>query len=50
MYEVRDYHYRRDLFDEYKQWAEKAVPILKKQHPDPGGYHQLLSRFMEEMD
>lgn len=112
MYEVRDYHYRRDLFDEYKQWAEKAVPILKKhldvvgfwidtgeepevrgtdkvdsplghanvtwiirwenretrdkllpkalgsrewqavwaEHPDPGGYHQLLSRFMEEMD
>lgn len=111
IYEVRDYHYRKDLFKEYKAWAEKAVPVLKKhldvvgfwidtgdapevrgtnpvdmpigyanvtwiirwenrevrdaqlpkalghpewravwkEHPDPGGYKQLLSRFMEEM-
>jgi hypothetical protein len=31
IYEVRDYHYRRDLFDAYKAWAEEAVPVLKSQ-------------------
>ena len=111
LYEIRDYHYRTDLFDEYKAWAEKAVPVLKdaldivgfwvdtgadpeirgsnpqesaigqanvtwiirwesraerdeklpkaldskawrdvwSEHPDPGGYVQLMSRFMEGM-
>ena len=29
IYEIRDYHYRKDLFEEYKAWAEEAVPILK---------------------
>jgi len=29
IYEVRDYHYRRDLFDAYKVWAEEAVPVLR---------------------
>ena len=29
IYEVRDYHYRTDLFDAYKRWAEEAVPVLK---------------------
>jgi len=109
--EIRDYHYRPDLFEAYKAWAEKAVPVLKRhldvvgfwidtgeapevrgtkqinpgigqanvtwiirweskaerdeelpralgsdewravwaEHPDPGGYLQLLSRFMEEV-
>ena len=31
IYEVRDYHYRTDLFDAYKAWAEEAVPVLKSQ-------------------
>ena len=30
IYEIRDYHYRKDLFDEYKAWAEEAVPVLKE--------------------
>ena len=29
IYEIRDYHYRRDLFEDYKKWADEAVPILK---------------------
>ena len=29
LYEIRDYHYRTDLLEEYKAWAEKAVPVLK---------------------
>lgn len=29
IYEIRDYHYRPDIFDEYKAWAEEAVPVLK---------------------
>ena len=111
IYEVRVYHYRRDLFDEYKAWAEEAVPLLREaldivgfwidtgaepeirgtdpvdspigqanvtwiirwpdretrdenlpkaldsdawravmaKHPDPDGYQQLMSRFMESM-
>ena len=111
IYEIRDYHYRKDLFDEYKAWAEEAVPVLKDvldvvgfwidsgtepeirgtdpvdspighanvtwiirwedreareenlpkalssdawravwaKHPDPGGYQQMMSRFMESM-
>jgi hypothetical protein len=110
LYEVRDYHYRPDLFEEYKAWADRAVPVLREvldvvgfwvdtgaepeirgsdpfdspigqanvtwiirwadrqdreenlpkalgsdawrevwaEHPDPGGYLQLTSRFMEE--
>jgi hypothetical protein len=109
LYEVRDYHYRPDLFDEYQQWADRAVPVLRDlldvvgfwvdsgeasevggtdpidspighanvtwiirwedmqdreenlpkalgsqawrdiwaEHPDPGGYLQLMSRFMD---
>ena len=112
LYEIRDYHYRADLFEPYKQWAEQlAVPVLKEKldvvgfwissgeppevrgtdpidtpigyanvtwiirwdskaardeglpaalgsdewqavwakHPDPGGYQQTLSRFMESI-
>lgn len=112
MFEIRDYHYRRDLFDEYKKWAEVAVVVLRDKldvvgfwidegeiepeiagsapidspigtanvtwiirwdskeardtimqsafsgeawdavmakHPDPNGYLQVSSRFMEEM-
>ena len=30
LYEIRDYHYRADLFDAYKQWAQEAVPVLKE--------------------
>ncbi|MEN8040289.1 MAG: hypothetical protein ABFR95_02195 [Actinomycetota bacterium] len=26
--EIRDYHYRRDRFDEYRAWAAKAAPVL----------------------
>lgn len=29
IYEIRDYHYRTDIFDDYKAWAEEAVPVLK---------------------
>ena len=28
--EIRDYHYRPDLFDAYREWAEEAVPVLRK--------------------
>lgn len=112
MFEIRDYHYRRDIFDEYKKWAEAAVVVLRDKldvvgfwidegkiapeiagsdpfespigtanvtwiirwdskeardaamqtaftgeaweavmakHPDPNGYLQLASRFMEEL-
>jgi hypothetical protein len=30
IYEVRDYHYRPDLFEAYKKWAQEAVPVLRK--------------------
>ena len=30
IYEIRDYHYRRDIFDDYKRWAKDAVPVLRK--------------------
>lgn len=30
IYEIRDYHYRRDIFDDYRAWAEKAVPVLRE--------------------
>ncbi|MEQ8861469.1 MAG: hypothetical protein RIC56_22725 [Pseudomonadales bacterium] len=29
IYEIRDYHYRPDLFDAYKAWADEAVPVLR---------------------
>ena len=29
IYEIRDYHYRRDLFDAYVKWAEDAVVVLR---------------------
>ena len=38
LYEIRDYHYRRDIFDAYKAWAEEhAVPVLRK-HMDVLGF------------
>ena len=111
IYEIRDYHYRTDIFEAYRKWAEEAVPVLKEKmdllgfwidsgedaevrgtdpvaspighanvtwiirwesraqrdekfpaaiasaewqavwakHPDPKGYRQMLSRFMEAM-
>lgn len=30
MFEIRDYHYRTDLFAEYKEWAEIAVVALRE--------------------
>ena len=37
-YEIRDYHYRRDIFQDYKRWAEQlAVPVLRK-HLDVVGF------------
>ena len=27
MYEIRDYHYRPDIIDRYKKWAEDAVIV-----------------------
>jgi len=30
IHEIRDYHYRRDIFDAYRAWAEKAVPVLRE--------------------
>ena len=35
MYEIRDYHYRRDIFDEYKKWAEAAVVVLRDKPGTP---------------
>ena len=29
IYEIRDYHYRRDIFADYVTWAEAAVVVLK---------------------
>jgi len=29
IYEIRDYHYRRDIFDAYVKWAEAAVVVLR---------------------
>ena len=29
LYDIRDYHYRPDIFDAYKKWAEEAVPVLR---------------------
>ena len=29
IYEIRDYHYRPDIFDAYRAWAEAAVPVLR---------------------
>jgi len=30
LYEIRDYHYRRDIFDQYKMWAvSEAIPFLR---------------------
>jgi len=30
IYEIRDYHYRPDLFDAYRKWAEDAVVVLRR--------------------
>ena len=112
IYEIRDYHYRRDIFSDYVKWAEIAVVVLRDKldvvgfwidegeyaaevagsdpqtssigsanvtwiirwesksqrdellktaftgdawdavmakHPDPKGYLQMVSRFMQEM-
>ena len=37
IYEIRDYHYRRDIFEDYKRWAELALPVLRK-HLDVLGF------------
>jgi hypothetical protein len=37
IYEIRDYHYRRDLISAYREWAELAVPVLRK-HLDVVGF------------
>ena len=37
IFEVRDYHYRHDIFDAYKDWAKEAVPILRR-HLDVVGF------------
>ncbi len=29
IYEVRDYHYRPDIFDAYRKWATDAVVVLR---------------------
>jgi hypothetical protein len=29
IYEIRDYHYRPDIFDAYRAWAEQAVLVLR---------------------
>lgn len=30
LYEIRDYHYRRDLWEQYRKWAsDEAIPFLK---------------------
>ncbi len=30
IYEIRDYHYRPDLFAAYKKWATDAVVVLRR--------------------
>jgi hypothetical protein len=37
IYEIRDYHYRPDIFDDYRRWAADAVPVLRK-HMDVLGF------------
>jgi len=37
LYEIRDYHYRPDLFAAYKEWARVALPVLRK-HVDVVGF------------
>ena len=37
LYEIRDYHYRPDLIDAYRKWADEAVPVLRK-HLDVVGF------------
>jgi hypothetical protein len=37
IHEIRDYHYRSDLFEDYRAWAEKAVPVLRA-HLDLVGF------------
>ena len=37
IYEVRDYHYRPDLIDKYKVWAQEATVILRR-HLDVVGF------------
>jgi hypothetical protein len=29
IYEIRDYHYRPDIFEAYLAWAKEAVPVLR---------------------
>ncbi len=29
IYEIRDYHYRRDIFEAYEVWAKEAVVVLR---------------------
>lgn len=28
VFEIRDYHYRTDRMDEYREWAHEAAPVL----------------------
>ena len=37
IFEVRDYHFRRDIFDAYKDWATEAAQMLR-QHLDVVGF------------
>ena len=37
IYEVRDYHYRPDIFAAYKKWATEAVVVLRR-HLDVVGF------------
>ena len=38
IFEIRDYHYRRDIFAEYRKWAEEeAIPVLRR-HMDVVGF------------
>ena len=37
IFEVRDYHYRRDIFGAYKEWAMEATQVLSH-HLDVVGF------------
>ena len=37
IHEIRHYHYRTDIFEDYLVWAEKAVPVLRA-HMDILGF------------
>lgn len=37
IHEIRDYHYRTDIFEDYLVWADKALPVLRE-HMDLLGF------------